>query len=201
MAKRIFDLLIASLTVLIVLPFMIVIGIVIRLDSRGPILYKGVRIGRDGRRFKICKFRTMRYLPVDVGPTSTALDDPRITRVGHFLRHYKLDELPQLFNVIAGTMSLVGPRPEVGWAVELYTAEERRLLSVKPGMTDWASIRFNNEGEILAGAKDPDELYLQLIAPEKRRLGLEYVDRHTVWGDTKIILQTIATLFEKTRAT
>jgi lipopolysaccharide/colanic/teichoic acid biosynthesis glycosyltransferase len=129
------------------------------------------------------------------GPTSSA-DDPRITKMGGFLRHYKLDELPQLLNVLKGEMSMVGPRPEVVEEVALYTDEEKRLLGVRPGITDWASIRFRNEGEILRGSADPHAVYREKIRPEKIRLGLEYVHRQSFITDCKIILMTLKAIVE-----
>ena len=141
------------------------------------------------------KFRTMVVDAEKIGASSTAEDDPRITRVGAVLRRYKLDELPQLINVFRGDMSFVGPRPQVQWAVDLYTEEERDLLSVRPGITDYASLRFSNEGEILKGSADPDEAYFELIAPEKIRLGLEYVRTRSFWVDLKLIFLTIARMF------
>jgi lipopolysaccharide/colanic/teichoic acid biosynthesis glycosyltransferase len=135
------------------------------------------------------------------GPSTTTENDPRITRVGRFVRRYKLDELPQLLNVLVGDMSLVGPRPQVQWAVERFSEEERQVLNVRPGITDWASIRFHNEGEIIAasGEPDPDEAYLRLIHPEKTRLQLEYVRRRSLLVDLRILAQTLATLV-RTRA-
>jgi lipopolysaccharide/colanic/teichoic acid biosynthesis glycosyltransferase len=126
-----------------------------------------------------------------LGASSTAEDDARTTRLGRFLRRWKLDELPQLINVVKGEMSFVGPRPQVQWAVDLYTEEEKALLAVRPGITDYASIRFHNEGEILRGSKDPDKDYLEKIAPEKTRLGLKYVRNHSLWIDLKIILASL----------
>jgi lipopolysaccharide/colanic/teichoic acid biosynthesis glycosyltransferase len=133
-----------------------------------------------------------------IGGPSTSDDDPRVTQIGHFLRRYKLDELPQLFNVLKGEMSLVGPRPEVAAEVALYGPEERKLLNVAPGITDWASIRFHNEGEILKGSADPHRTYQEKIRPEKIRLGLEYVQKHSFRVDVQILLTTFGTLV-KTR--
>jgi lipopolysaccharide/colanic/teichoic acid biosynthesis glycosyltransferase len=130
-----------------------------------------------------------------LGASSTSDDDPRITRIGKFLRKYKLDELPQLINVLKGDMSFVGPRPQVKWAVDLYTEEEKALLNVRPGITDYASLRFPNEGEILKGSKDPDKDYMEKIHPEKMRLGLEYVRNRSFWLDIKLILQTVLAIF------
>jgi lipopolysaccharide/colanic/teichoic acid biosynthesis glycosyltransferase len=191
MVKRCFDILFSIFVLVLLGPALLIVAAIIRWTSAGPIFYRGERVGLGGRRFRIFKFRTMVRDADRIGGSSTAEDDPRITRVGHFLRRFKLDELPQFLNVLAGDMSIVGPRPQVAWAVELYTSEERRLLEVKPGITDHASIKFRDEGEILKGAADPDRAYLELIAPEKIRLGLEYVNHHNIWIDMQIILQTI----------
>ncbi|MEW6409354.1 MAG: sugar transferase [Nitrospirota bacterium] len=174
---------------------MIGISILIKKEDKGPVFYRGVRVGRYGKSFMIFKFRTMVINAEKIGGSSTADDDPRITRIGKFLRRYKLDELPQLINVLKGEMSLVGPRPQVPWAVELYSEEEKLLLSIRPGITDYASIKFKNESEILKGSTEPDKDYLEKIAPEKLRLGLEYVKKKSLWVDLKIIFATIKALF------
>ncbi len=142
------------------------------------------------------KFRTMVVNADKIGGPSTSADDPRVTRIGAFLRRYKLDELPQLINVVKGEMSFVGPRPEVLDEVNKYTSEERKLLSVRPGITDWASIKFRNEGEILRGSPDPHATYLEKIRPEKVRLGLEYVDKSSLMTDIRIILGTLKAIAE-----
>jgi lipopolysaccharide/colanic/teichoic acid biosynthesis glycosyltransferase len=162
----------------------------IKLDRNGPALYAGRRVGRGGREFRMYKFRTMVTNADAVGGPNTPNDDPRLTKTGRFLRRYKLDELPQLLNVLKGEMSFVGPRPQVPDEVAGYTAEEREILSVRPGITDWSSLRFHNEGEILAGHDDPDRAYAELIRPEKMRLGLEYVRRGTFRDDLSILLKT-----------
>lgn len=191
MVKRAFDLAFASaVLVALALPLAIV-AVAIPWSSPGPVFYRGERVGRHGRRFRIVKFRSMVVDAARLGGSSTADDDPRITRIGRFLRRYKIDELPQFWNVLAGEMSVVGPRPQVPWAVDLYTPEERRLLDVKPGITDDASIKFRDEGAILKGAVDPDRAYLERIAPEKIRLGIKYVNEHTLWMDLRIIISTI----------
>lgn len=174
-------------------PFL-AIGAAIKLDSPGPVFYRGVRVGRFGVPFRLFKFRSMAVNAT--GPTTTNEADPRITRVGRILRRYKLDELPQFINVFLGDMSLVGPRPQVQWCVDTFTEEERQILSVRPGITDWASIRFHNEGEIIAasGIADADAAYLELIHPEKTRLQLRYVRERGLGVDLRILAETLSTL-------
>ncbi len=197
--KRTFDI-ITSLSGLVLLgPLIFFLIIFIKLDSQGPAFYRGERVGRFGRTFRIFKFRTMVADAEKRGGPSTASDDPRITGVGRFLRKYKLDELPQLINVLKGEMSIVGPRPEVLTEVETYTNEERRILEVRPGITDWASLTFHNEGEILKGSPDPHQAYREKIKPEKMRLALKYIDERSFLTDIKIILETLLTLV-RTRA-
>src|SRR6185437_14093478 len=145
-------------------PLFMAIAAWVKLSSPGPVLYAGLRIGRGGVPFRMLKFRTMVVNADALGASSTSADDARLTSAGRVLRRFKLDELPQLVNVLRGDMSFVGPRPQVGWAVELYTPEERELLSVRPGITDFASLKFRNEGEILRGSADPDRDYLEKIA-------------------------------------
>lgn len=198
MIKRLFDLIISLLGIVILSPVMAVIAILIKLTSPGPIVYAGHRIGKGGKPFRLLKFRTMVVNADKIGGPSTSDDDPRVTQIGHILRRYKLDEMPQLFNVLKGEMSLVGPRPEVAAEVALYSPEEKMLLNVAPGITDWASIRFHNEGEILKGSVDPHRTYQEKIRPEKIRLGLEYVHKHSFGVDLQILLSTAGTLV-KTR--
>ncbi len=197
MLKRAFDLFFASIGLAILSPLFLVVAVAIKLESRGPVFYRGVRVGLHGRHFRIFKFRSMIVNAEKAGASSTALKDARVTRCGAFIRRFKLDELAQLINVFLGDMSLVGPRPEVQKFVDLYSEEEKAILSVRPGMTDWASIRFHNEGDIIeaSGIPDADEAYARLIRPEKLRLQLEYVREHNTWVDIKIIFATILTLF------
>ncbi len=175
-----------------------IIAVLVKLDSPGPVFYKGTRVGKADKPFSVLKFRTMVVDAENIGGPSTSDDDPRITKAGKFLRKYKLDELPQLINVLRGEMSFVGPRPEVPMEVETYKDEERRILTVKPGITDYASLRFHNEGEILKGSSDPHQAYREKIRPEKLRLALKYVDEQSFWVDLKIIFQTVIALI-KTR--
>lgn len=163
----------------------------IRGEDGGSVFYRGVRVGLNGRAFRIFKFRTMVVNAEKLGGSSTADDDARITRIGKVLRKYKLDELPQLINVLKGEMSFVGPRPEVQHYVDMFTEEERAILSVRPGITDWASLWNNDEGAILAGSPDPEKTYMKEIRPEKIRLQLKYVRERSFPVDLKIILQTL----------
>jgi lipopolysaccharide/colanic/teichoic acid biosynthesis glycosyltransferase len=190
--KRLFDIVASTLLLLTILPAFIVISAAIWICSRGPIFYGGRRVGWRGRPFTMWKFRTMIFDAEAVGPSSTADDDPRVTGIGRFLRRYKLDELPQLWNVWVGDMSMVGPRPQVEWAVNRYSADERAVLNVRPGITDPASLRFSNEGEILRGHADPDRAYFELIHPEKMRLSLDYVHSHSLLRDLQILVATAA---------
>jgi lipopolysaccharide/colanic/teichoic acid biosynthesis glycosyltransferase len=190
--KRAFDVALASLGLILLSPVIAAIAMRIRIDRDGPVLYGGTRVGLGGKEFKILKFRTMVTDADRVGGPNTPDDDPRLTRTGRVLRRHKLDELPQLLNVLGGSMSFVGPRPQVPEEVAGYTDEERLLLTVRPGITDWASLRFHNEGEILKSQPDPDRAYAELIRPEKMRLGLQYVRRGTLRDDVKILLRTVA---------
>lgn len=192
--KRIFDSISSAIALVVLAPIFLLEVICIKLDSPGPVFYRGSRAGRFGTPFRIFKFRTMVVDADRIGGPSTAEDDPRITRVGVWLRRYKLDELPQLINVLRGEMSFVGPRPEVFSETRDYTVEERRLFEVRPGVTDWASIRFRNEGEILRGSPDPHGLYQEKIRPEKIRLGLAYVDHRSFAVDMRILFETLRIL-------
>jgi lipopolysaccharide/colanic/teichoic acid biosynthesis glycosyltransferase len=195
MAKRLLDLCGSLIGLVLLGPILIILAVLVRFDSPGPAFYRGVRIGRFGKPFRMFKFRTMVANADQIGGPSSGTDDVRITPLGHFLRQYKFDELPQLLNVLRGEMSLVGPRPEVTEEVLLYTAEEKRLLDVRPGITDWASIQFRNEGEILRGSADPHQAYREKIRPQKIQLGLEYVQRQSLSVDCRILLQTLRALF------
>ena len=199
MAKRLFDFVFSLVALLVLSPLVLVVAIFLKLSSPGPVFYTGTRIGQFGKPFRLLKFRTMVVNADKIGGPSTADDDPRVTRVGRVLRRYKLDEIPQLINVLKGEMSLVGPRPEVAAEVELYSLEQRELLKVVPGVTDWASMRFHNEGEILKGSLDPHQTYQQKIRPEKIRLGLEYVRKRSFFVDLQILIGTLE-LLVRTRA-
>lgn len=192
--KRAFDVIVSGSAIVGLSPLLAIIAIAVKLTSRGPILYSGVRVGRNGRVFDMLKFRTMVVDADTIGGSSTPDDDPRITGIGRILRRFKLDELPQLLNVVRGQMSIVGPRPQVEWAVSLYTDDERALLSVRPGITDYASILFANEAELLRGSRDPDRDYLERIAPQKIGLGLEYVRGQSLLLDLRIVAATLCRL-------
>ena len=194
MLKRFLDVAAAGSALVALAPVMTVVATRIKREDSGPVFYRAVRVGKDGRPFQMFKFRTMVVNADKIGGPSTPADDPRLTRIGKTLRAYKLDELPQLINVVLGDMSLVGPRPEVPEYVSMYTPNERLLLSVRPGMTDWASIRFRHEAEILRGSADPEQTYQETIRPEKIRLGLEYVRRRSLWIDLGILLSTAKAL-------
>ena len=190
MLKRIFDIISSLLGLTLLLPFMLIIAILIKIDSKGPVFFKQVRVTKNGREFKIFKYRTMKigsdkYSQITVGK------DSRITKVGDFLRKYKLDEIPQLINVLIGDMSLVGPRPEVPKYVALYTEEQREILKVRAGITDYASIEFSNENDILANETDPEKAYIEKIMPRKIELNKKYLSEISVITDIKIILLTI----------
>lgn len=170
---------------------MALVAVGIRLTSRGPVLYRGVRVGRNGRSFRMLKFRTMIVDAEALGGYCVGEDDPRITSFGRWLRKYKLDELPQLINILYGEMSTVGPRPEVQKYVDLYTDEDKLILTVRPGITDWATLWDSDEGAILSGRPDPERTYLELIRPEKLRLQIEYVRGQSMLVDLKILITTI----------
>lgn len=190
MAKRLFDLLGATLALLLLLPLLLAAALAIKLDTRGPVFYRQQRVGRHGVPFAIHKFRTMAHgaggLPLTVG------NDPRITRVGAFLRRTRIDELPQLIDVLQGRMSLVGPRPEVPRFVAHYPPGLReRVLAVRPGITDPASLAWIDEGRLLAGAADPEREYVELILPAKLQRSADYAEHATLWLDLRVLLATL----------
>jgi len=187
--KRFVDLLLSALGLLLSSPLLLLIALAIRLDSRGPAFYRGVRVGRHGKTFRIWKFRSMRVDSERLGGT-TGKDDPRVTRIGRILRESKLDELPQLMNVLAGDMSLVGPRPELEEHTKAYEGEEKLILSVRPGITDYASIHFRNLNE-LVGSDEPHRVFIERFRPEKNRLRLAYVKQQSLPEDLKILYRTL----------
>ncbi len=191
--KRFIDIVVSGLALTVLSPLLLVIAVLIRRDG-GPAIYKGTRVGLNGVPFRMWKYRSMVMNADKIGSSSTPDDDPRITKIGKLLRRTKLDEIPQLVNVLKGEMSLVGPRPQVKWAVDLYSDEERTVLTVKPGITDYASVRFPNEGEILRGSTNPDKDYMEKIHPEKMRLSLEYVRNRSLLVDLRIIWETLVAI-------
>jgi len=193
--KRLFDIAASAAALVVFAPLLGVLALWIKGHDGGPVLYAGRRVGKHGKPFGMYKFRSMVLNADTIGGSSTPDDDPRITPIGRILRRYKLDELPQLLNVLTGEMSIVGPRPQVQWAVDLYTPEQRNVLSVPPGITDYASVRFPNEGEILKGSTDPDRDYMEKIHPEKMRLSLEYVRNRSMLTDLRVIAQTSRAIF------
>jgi len=193
MAKRALDLVISILGLLALSPVLLFLALWIKLDSPGPVLYRGKRVGQDGQPFLMYKFRTMVLGAEQQGPAVTFRDDPRITKAGSFLRRTKLDEFPQLLNVLKGEMSMVGPRPEDPKYVELYTPEQRQVLSVRPGITGPTQLEYRDEASMLE-AGSVDEEYVTRIMPRKLKLDLEYVRRRSLTGDLKILWRTVATL-------
>ena len=195
MLKRSFDILASGAGLLILLPLLGLIALAVKVDSRGPVLFRQERVGRNGTAFRICKFRTMHATSSASGSQLTVGEDPRITRVGRTLRRYKLDELPQLLNVLSGDMSLVGPRPEVPRYVRTWDDETKAIvLSVRPGLTDLASIQFRNESMLLAASDDPEKKYIEEIVPTKNKLAVRYIEQQSLWLDIKIILRTLAAI-------
>lgn len=196
-AKRTFDLFFSIIGIIAILPIMIIIALMIVFDSKGGVIYKQQRVGRNNIIFNLFKFRTMK-VGADKGSLLTIGDyDHRITRSGHFLRKYKLDELPQLFNILKGDMSFVGPRPEVSKYVALYNQVQQRILTVKPGLTDWASIEYIDESRLLAQAANPEAFYIEHIIPLKIAQNLKYIEHNNLWIDMKIILLTIKSIIFK----
>ena len=190
MLKRTLDITLAFTSLLFLSPLFLLVGMLIKLDTRGPIFYRSVRVGLNGKQFRMFKFRTMVADADSTGVTSTAADDLRITRVGRYVRRFNLDELLQFINVLIGHMSIVGPRPQVLWAVERYSEEERQILTVRPGITDWATLWIQDEGELLRDSQDPDKDYLEKIWPVKRDLQLKYVRERSIRADIKIMFLT-----------
>ena len=195
MAKRFFDLLVSTVMLVLLNPLLLVLALAVKFSSKGPAFYMQERIGKNEKLFRIFKFRTM-FLDADKkGLLTVGGRDPRVTPVGYFLRKYKLDELPQLFNVVLGEMSLVGPRPEVKRYVEMYSVEQKKVLEVNPGITDYASIEYSNENELLGKADDPEKMYVEEIMPAKLKLNLKYLREQSFLVDLKIIFKTVMKIF------
>ena len=196
MVKRLFDIIFSIIGLILLFPLFGVISILIKIEDDGPVFFRGTRIGQKGKPFKMYKFRSMVVNADKIGGHSTSDDDPRLLKIGKFLRKYKLDELPQLIDVFKGNLSFVGPRPEVPFYVNMFTEDEKAILTVRPGITDWASLWNSNEGAILAGSPDPEKTYMEKIRPEKIRLQLKYVQEHSFWVDIKIIALTLTKIFK-----
>ena len=194
MIKRVFDLVCSILGLLLLFPGFLLIGVLIKLDSSGPVFYRGIRIGKDGKPFRIFKFRSMVPNAEKISSTATALNDSRVTRVGHFIRKHKIDELPQLINIVKGEMSIVGPRPEVEEHTRCYNDEQKIILTVRPGITDYSSIKFINLNELL-GTDDPNRVFIEKYREEKNRLRIEYIKNQSFKEDIKIIFTTMAHIF------
>ena len=195
--KRLFDIVASGCGLLVLSPILILVAIWIKLDSNGPVFYRQVRVGRHNKDFRIFKFRSMR-VGADKGSLVTIGGrDPRVTRSGYYIRKFKIDELPQLINVFFGDMSLVGPRPEVRHYVNYWTPEQMRVLEVRPGITDPASIKFRNENELMEKADAPEEYYINVIMQEKVKLYLAYVDNHSFWGDIGLIFKTFGVIVKE----
>ena len=195
MIKRLFDILCALFGIVVLLPFFLFLSSWILIEDGVPVLFFQKRVGKNGKDFWLYKFRTMRKNAEKMGQLTIGDRDPRVTNSGYYLRKYKLDELPQLFNVLFGTMSLVGPRPEVKKYVLLYTEEQRKVLQVKPGITDLASLEYFKESELLAASSDPETTYIKEIMPEKLKLNLEYIHRASIITDLGIVLKTVIRIF------
>ena len=190
MLKRIFDFIISFIGLAFLSPILLWIAVLIKREDGGPVFYRGIRVGKNGKLFRIFKFRSMVVDAEAIGSTATAHNDPRITRIGGFIRKYKIDEFPQLINVLKGEMSLVGPRPEVEEHTRCYTDEEKVILSVCPGITDNSSIRFINLNELI-GSEDANKVFIEKYRDEKNKLRVEYIKNQSFWGDIKIIFVTL----------
>lgn len=197
MLKRLFDVLSVFLLIIILLPFFLFLSLLILLTSSGGVFYKQERIGKHGVSFKLFKFRTMKIGSDRKGLITIGNRDSRITKVGYYLRKYKLDEFPQLINILKNEMSVVGPRPEVAKYIDMYSLEQRKVLRVKPGLTDLASLAYINENEILGEAENPEEVYVNEIMPEKLRLNLIYLQKQSFSFDLAIIFKTIIKVLNK----
>lgn len=195
--KRLFDIVSSGLGLILLSPLFAILAVWIKADSKGPVFYRQIRVGRNNQDFRLYKFRSMRPDSDKLGLITVGGRDPRVTRSGYYIRKYKLDEFPQLINVFIGDMSLVGPRPEVRKYVDMYTPEQMRVLKVRPGITSLASIRYRNENDILAASEDPDRTYIEQVMPDKLAIDLEYVDRATLWNDIRLIFSTFREIFTK----
>jgi len=195
MGKRLFDICSSFVVLALIWPFMLIVALIVAFSSRGGVFFTQARVGRNEKEFKLFKFRTMRKDSEEEGQLTIGGDDPRITGSGRFLRRFKLDELPQLFNVLGGSMSVVGPRPEVRKYTDLYTEEQRKVFAVRPGLTDYASIEYIAENELLGRSENPNRTYTEEVMPAKLKLNLQYIDERGFGTDLKIIFKTIGKIF------
>lgn len=195
--KRLFDIAVSLVVLVIGFPFALIVAAIIVADSPGSVFYVQNRVGRGNTDFRLLKFRTMRTDADKSGLLTVGGRDPRTTRVGRFLRKYKIDEFPQFLNILAGDMSVVGPRPEVRKYVDMYSPEQMKVLSVRPGLTDYASIKYVDENEILAKSDDPEQTYINVIMPDKLRLNIEYIEKMSMKEDLRIMFMTISAVFRK----
>jgi len=195
--KRLFDVVASGFGLILLSPLFLLVSIWIKMDSKGPVFFRQIRVGRGNKDFRINKFRTMRIGSEKGSLITVGGHDSRITRSGYFLRKTKIDELPQLINVFVGDMSLVGPRPEVRYYVNFWTPKQMHVLDVRPGITDPASIRYRNENELLEKSENPEQYYIDVIMQDKIKLYLEYVDNHDFWYDLKLIIQTFCTIVKE----
>ena len=193
---RLCDVIFSLLGLLLLSPLFIIVALWIVIDNPGPVFYRQQRVGLNGKDFGLWKFRSMRVGSDKAGLITVGERDNRITRAGYYIRKYKLDELPQLINVLAGDMSLVGPRPEVRKYVDMYTPEQLHVLDIRPGITDAASIKYRNENDLLAAADNPEQYYIDVIMPDKLRINLEYVAHHSLIGDLKLIFDTFIAILK-----
>ncbi len=189
--KRFFDVVASGIGLILLSPLFVILAIWIKCDSTGPVFYRQIRVGRNDRDFQLLKFRSMRVGSDKKGPITVGGRDPRVTRSGYYIRKYKFDEFPQLINVLKGDMSLVGPRPEVRKYVDMYTAEQRRVLAVRPGITDYASIVYMDENRLLGQSSNPDKTYVEDIMPAKIELNMRYINHPTLFEYFKLIVLTI----------
>ncbi len=195
MLKRTYDIIFSFLGLIVLIPVFIIISIVIIFDTKGGVFYLQKRVGKNNRDFTLLKFRTMRVDSASDSLLTIGEDDSRITHSGAFLRRYKLDELPQLFNILKGDMSIVGPRPEVRKYVDMYNQRQKQVLTVRPGLTDYASLKYINESEVLAKYDNPEKAYVEVIMPEKLNLNLKYIKEKSFVTDLRIIFKTLAKIF------
>ena len=191
MGKRLFDILSSFFVLIHIWPFMLIIAMLVVFSGRGGVFFTQKRVGRNEKEFKLYKFRTMRLDSEQKGQLTVGGDDPRITKAGRLLRRFKLDELPQLLNVLAGSMSVVGPRPEVSKYTNMYTPEQKKVLSVRPGLTDYASIEYIDENDLLGQSQDPEKTYIDEVMPAKLKLNLKYIEEQGFLTDLRIIFKTL----------